>query len=214
MLVLQGQEWLQSAQKRRFDVACAIGSLPLVGPVTAAGLALAAGQHGGRPVFYQQRIGKAGEPFTIYKLRTMPHGTPETKSDGHYDHRATQIGRALRILRIDETPQLLNVLRGEMSIVGPRPLVPVHIEQILDELPTHIQQPWLRARQSCRPGMFDPYAVSTYVHDAEDSALARAEADIAYATEASARHDIATIIAAAGFYKHMVELQRVKSTAA
>jgi len=79
----------------------------------------------GPVLFTQLRIGRRGRPFTLYKLRSMrvdaDKGSPVT---GDVDSRVTRVGRILRPLRIDELPQLLNVVRGEMSLVGPRPESP------------------------------------------------------------------------------------------
>ncbi|MER3414785.1 MAG: hypothetical protein C4297_01030 [Gemmataceae bacterium] len=103
------------------------------------------------PIIYRQkRLGKAGAPFTIYKLRTMYHNCEvisgpcwATKNDP----RITPVGRILRRLHIDELPQLWNVLRGEMSLVGPRPERPEFIERLQDYFPDY------RHRLSVRPGM-------------------------------------------------------------
>lgn len=85
----------------------------------------------GRPVFFtQERVGRSGRPFRILKFRTMrvSNGktTPLTSGDG--DERITQTGRALRKRRVDEFPQLINVLLGQMSLVGPRPEVPLYVD--------------------------------------------------------------------------------------
>src|SRR5262245_40164273 len=83
------------------------------------------------PVFYTaSRIGQFGKPFRLYKFRTMvvnadKIGGPSTADD---DPRITKVGRALRNYKLDEMPQLINVLKGEMSLVGPRPEVPSEVE--------------------------------------------------------------------------------------
>jgi lipopolysaccharide/colanic/teichoic acid biosynthesis glycosyltransferase len=103
----------------------------------------------GGPVFYKQvRIGERGRPFVIYKLRTMRVATggesPWTFPD---DPRVTLIGRMLRRSHIDELPQLINVLRGEMSLVGPRPEQPTYVSRLETTLP-HYQR-----RHLIRPGI-------------------------------------------------------------
>jgi lipopolysaccharide/colanic/teichoic acid biosynthesis glycosyltransferase len=110
--------------KRVLDVAAAAVALPVLAPLmgTIAGALLATQ---GRPVLYrQERIGKDGEPFRIYKFRTMTIGA-ESQGEGLWyvkdDPRITPLGGLLRSTSLDELPQFLNVLRGEMSLVGPRP---------------------------------------------------------------------------------------------
>jgi len=122
--------------KRSFDLVGAAVGLVLLSPVCAVIAALVRLDSPG-PVFYRQtRIGRGGEPFTIWKFRTMVDGADAMKASLHdlneadglfkiaADPRVTRVGRVLRRFSLDELPQLLNVLRGEMSLVGPRPLVP------------------------------------------------------------------------------------------
>ena len=109
----------------------------------------------GRPVFYRgPRVGRAGEIFTMYKLRTLRPDAEERI--GHLQDVAldavtgaehTPIGRVLRATQLDELPQLVNVLRGDMSIVGPRPIRPIFFEELIDELPQYWQ------RLVVRPGL-------------------------------------------------------------
>ena len=103
------------------------------------------------PVFYwQTRMGKNGKPFFIYKLRTMRHQCekdtgPKWATPG--DCRITWIGRILRSTHIDEFPQLVNVLRGEMSLVGPRPERPEFLPKLEQEIPDY------RLRLAVKPGL-------------------------------------------------------------
>lgn len=110
-------------RKRLLDVVLIVASAPITVPITLIG-ALAVYLSMGRPVlFVQSRTGVSGEPFRIYKLRTMrplkPHEALQATSMD--DVRITAVGKWLRRFRIDELPQLWNVLRGDMSIIGPRP---------------------------------------------------------------------------------------------
>ena len=99
-----------SSLKRMFDIAGACAGLVVFAPVMAA-VAIAVLIDDGRPLFFrQQRIGYRRRPFSILKIRTMRDG------------RTTRVGRVLRATGLDEVPQLVNVLSGEMSAVGPRPL--------------------------------------------------------------------------------------------
>jgi lipopolysaccharide/colanic/teichoic acid biosynthesis glycosyltransferase len=205
MAKLVGPEWVTSSRKRSFDVAFATPAAAVTLPIALLAAGAIASTTLESPLFRQQRPGRNGDPFTILKLRTMPKGTPHTRSNRHYDKRATNIGRVLRVTRIDEIPQLVNVLKGDMSVVGPRPLVPSHIEEILDKIPPYMHKPWQDARRLCRPGMVDPYLVDVYVHDATDNPEAWAESDIEYAAKSTFMGDVRTLAAASGLYKHILE---------
>jgi len=121
--------------KRGFDVFCTIAGLFVLSPafLIIAGLVWL---DSGRPVFYRGvRMGRHGIPFRIFKFRTMildaaSFGGLSTAKD---DHRVTRIGRFLRRHKLDELPQLFNVLKGEMSIVGPRPEMPEYVSQYAGE---------------------------------------------------------------------------------
>lgn len=116
--------------KRAFDVvvssAVLSASLPLL-----AGAALAVASDGGPVLFRQERVGRNGRRFRMLKLRTMRHDrtTPGAALTVGADDRITPVGRWLRATKVDELPQLWNVLRGEMSLVGPRPEVAQYVDQ-------------------------------------------------------------------------------------
>lgn len=109
--------------KRLFDICFAVVGITLSAPVLLFFLAAVALESPGFPIYVQKRVGRNGEIFNIYKLRTMYSGAD---SDGFRtvkeDRRLTVVGRLLRATNIDELPQLFNVLNGEMSLIGPRPL--------------------------------------------------------------------------------------------
>jgi len=109
--------------KRSFDIVVSAGSLVLLAcPFVVIALAIKLSSPG--PVFYwQQRIGRGEEPFWLYKFRTMRASGDGPLITVEGDPRITRVGRALRRCKLDELPQLWNVLRGDMSIVGPRPEV-------------------------------------------------------------------------------------------
>lgn len=131
--------WCASIWKRAFDLACIVPALILLSPILGI-IALAVRLTSAGPViFRQQRAGQHRKLFTIYKFRTMVENA-EAIGPGHTakgDPRITPIGRFLRRFKLDELPQLYNVLRGDMSLVGPRP-----------KLPNHDPAP-----MACRPGV-------------------------------------------------------------
>jgi lipopolysaccharide/colanic/teichoic acid biosynthesis glycosyltransferase len=116
----------ESLGKRAMDVAASLLFLTILGPFFLLVAGLIKLDSRGPVLFRQKRIGKDGEPFYIWKFRTMRAGThPYRRSPAsNGDVRLTKVGRILRRLSIDELPQLVNVLKGEMSLVGPRPEMP------------------------------------------------------------------------------------------
>ena len=113
--------------KRACDIAVGLAALPVVGAATAA-CGAAIKQEDGGPVFYNApRVGKDGRDFTMYKLRSMKVNAPDlvmedgSTYNGADDPRMTRIGAFMRKTSLDELPQFLNVLKGDMSVVGPRP---------------------------------------------------------------------------------------------
>ena len=120
---------------RALDLLVASLALVVASPLLAAAALLIKLESGG-PVFYRQRrVGRAGEPFELWKLRTMVPGA-ESMGAGIYvvegDPRITRTGRLLRRFSLDELPNLVNVLRGEMAIVGPRPTVQEQVDRYTD----------------------------------------------------------------------------------
>jgi lipopolysaccharide/colanic/teichoic acid biosynthesis glycosyltransferase len=132
---------------RLLDLGLALAGSLIAAPVIAL-LALAIRlESAGHPIYAQTRIGKDGVPFSIYKLRTMISGAEFTGAGlaiQHGDERITRVGAYLRRYSLDELPNLWNVLRGEMSIVGPRPTVAVQVEQYTDRQ---------RGRLAVKPGI-------------------------------------------------------------
>lgn len=117
-----GRPPLAAAAKRLLDIGASATALVALSPVIGVTAAVVRARMGGPVVFAQRRPGRHEQPFTVYKFRTM---TDERDADGNLlpDHvRLTALGRFLRKTSLDELPQLWNVLRGDMSLVGPRPL--------------------------------------------------------------------------------------------
>ena len=142
---------LMRTSKRVFELVLAVALLVLTAPVLAM-LALLIRLDSAGPVLYRQkRVGERGRVFHLYKLRTMREDAeartgPVWASPGR-DTRVTRLGRLLRTLRLDELPQLFNVVRGEMSFVGPRPERPHFVEQLRKVIPYYDE------RHSVRPGI-------------------------------------------------------------
>ncbi len=175
---------LSGAAKRLLDLAVATSLLLVLSPlllVIAAGVAL----ESGRPVlFRQRRVGRDRRPFTIFKFRTMRGrplavaGTPRTLFDVPDPSLVTATGRLLRRTGLDELPQLINVLRGEMSLVGPRPFV---AEECAD------LHGWALRRFDVRPGLTGMWQVCGQ-HEVSFDELCRL--DVQYATSWSLRTDL------------------------
>jgi lipopolysaccharide/colanic/teichoic acid biosynthesis glycosyltransferase len=139
---------------RTLDLLIAGTTLVVLSPLLGL-LALATLLTSGRPVLYRgQRVGRAGRVFTMYKLRTLAPGA-ETRLGPYYgqelsrrtEDEVTMVGRAARLTHIDEVPQLVNVIRGDMSIVGPRPVRPAFFNRLCEEIPQYWQ------RLVVRPGV-------------------------------------------------------------
>ena len=132
---------------RAFDVVIAAAALVLTSPVLLAAAVAIRLESKGSPVYRQLRIGKDGEPFELLKLRTMVSGA-ETIGAGmavnEGDPRITRVGRLLRRLSLDELPQLWNVVRGDMSLIGPRPTLRYQVERYT---------PRQRRRLDVKPGI-------------------------------------------------------------
>ena len=130
------------------------------------------------PVLYRQvRVGMDGEPFTLYKFRSMyvdaEAGTGAVWATRD-DPRVTQVGRIIRKLRLDELPQLLNVLRGEMSIVGPRPERPEFVQALSEQIP------YYRQRHCVRPGITGWAQINYKYGDTLEDTITKLEYDLFY----------------------------------
>ncbi len=136
--------------KRALDIvggAIGVALLVLIAPFLSLAIVL---ESRGPVIFSQPRAGRGGQPFRIYKFRTMRPAPPEHEQGKWADddeHRITRLGRILRKTHLDEFPQFINVLRGEMSLVGPRPEQPALIAKLEKEIPFY------RARLLVKPGL-------------------------------------------------------------
>jgi lipopolysaccharide/colanic/teichoic acid biosynthesis glycosyltransferase len=143
----------QNGIHRWFDVFCAASGLVILSPLLAA-IAVAIKLQDGGPVLYSQwRVGRNFKPFRLYKFRSM---VPDADRRGGLltapqDHRLTPLGRVLRRYKLDELPQLLNVIKGDMQLVGARPEVDRYVRMFPEEYAAILRD---------RPGITDPASVA------------------------------------------------------
>jgi lipopolysaccharide/colanic/teichoic acid biosynthesis glycosyltransferase len=133
--------------RRLFDVVVAGLALVVTSPVLLAAIVAIRLETPGHPIYRQRRIGRDGRPFDMLKLRTMVAGAESMGSGlavNEGDPRITRVGAFLRRFSIDELPNLVNILRGDMAIVGPRPTVQVQVQQYTERQ---------RGRLAVRPGL-------------------------------------------------------------
>ncbi|MEI7929136.1 MAG: sugar transferase [Verrucomicrobiales bacterium] len=196
-LELVNEEWLLHASakpqmlyirklKRAFDIIVAAALLVLLGPICLVAMLLLRFTSGGEMLFRQERGGRFGRKFTVLKLRTMRVGAD---ADGpqwsnQTDSRVTPLGRWLRRYRIDEIPQLVNILRGEMSFVGPRP------EQLdlASDIEKHI--PYFNERLLMQPGLTGWAQVRFPYGSTLDDAERKLEYDLYYLKHMSLALDL------------------------
>jgi lipopolysaccharide/colanic/teichoic acid biosynthesis glycosyltransferase len=132
---------------RAFDVAIAAAALLVASPLLAVAVIAIRLESRGSPIYRQRRVGKDGEPFEMIKLRTMVSGAERIGAGlavNEGDPRITRVGALLRRFSLDELPNLVNVLRGEMAIVGPRPTIQAQVDQYT---------PRQRRRLEVKPGI-------------------------------------------------------------
>jgi polysaccharide biosynthesis protein PslA len=185
-----------SIAKRVFDIAAASGALLFFAPLLIViGVAIRATSPG--PVlFYQYRYGYRNRRFKIYKFRTMRNDAGDkrgVRQTVQGDARVTRVGRFLRKTSLDEIPQLLNVIKGDMSLVGPRPHVPgmLAAELLYEDL-----VPYYFQRHTARPGITGLAQVSGCRGSTAESgpAISRIDYDLVYIETWSLRMDIMIII--------------------
>ena len=164
-----------AALKRVIDLFGAVVALILFSPImllTAIAIRLTSP---GPIIFSQERIGRHNKPFKMYKFRSMELQPPEEEPQEwtvQSDPRITGVGRLIRRMSIDELPQLINVLRGDMSLVGPRPERPFFVEQFKEEIPRYM------VKHQVRPGMTGWAQINGYRGDT--SIRKRIEHDLYY----------------------------------
>lgn len=188
--------------KRAFDVAFSLVVVAVLGLPLALLCLMIAGETGGKPIYAQERIGLRGRPFKIYKLRTMVSDSDnvekylnaeqlfqwrcERKVDN--DPRITKLGRILRKSSLDELPQFLNVLKGDMSVIGPRPVVADELAAYEGDVVEFL---------SVRPGITGWWQVQAR-NDATYEDGSRQKLELYYVRNASFRMDVKVFIGTFG----------------
>jgi exopolysaccharide biosynthesis polyprenyl glycosylphosphotransferase len=175
--------------KRCFDIFFALLLLILTAPVLLL-VAIAIRVDSGGPILFRQvRVGMHGRPFVIYKFRSMRHedaSAPRWATAG--DQRVTRVGRLLRKFRLDEIPQAVNVLRGEMSLVGPRPEQPYFVNRLAEEIPFY------NLRHFVKPGITG-WAQVMYRYGASvEDACEKLQYDLYYAKHRSCGFDFKILL--------------------
>lgn len=178
--------------KRVFDVVLALGSLVLFAPVMLIIYVLIKTEDPDGDVIYaQERVGLNGKPFKLYKFRSMymdaeSINTPQLYA-GEDDPRLTKVGKFIRAHHLDEFPQLWNVLKGEMSFVGPRPERQYYIDQIMEHNPDYVKL------YALRPGLFSYATLYNGYTDTMEKMLKRLDYDLQYLEDYSFWTDIKII---------------------
>ena len=177
----------ENSVKRTFDFLVAIGSILAFSPLIAICFILIKLEDGGPAIFKQERIGRHGKPFYIYKFRSME---VDAEKDGpalyqhENDERITRIGKILRRHHLDELPQLWNVVKGDMAFIGPRPERKYFIDQIMERDPRY------ELLYAIRPGVTSYATLHNGYTDTMEKMLTRLEMDLYYLEHQSLWMDI------------------------
>jgi len=156
---------IKNGLPRLADAAIALAGLVIVAPLIALSAIAVAVTSRGPVIFRQKRMGRKGRPFTMYKLRTMRIANSGPQVTAGDDVRVTSVGKILRKTKLDELPELWNVLKGDMSLIGPRPEVPRYVAP---------DNPMWRLVLEARPGIADPMTLQLRN---EEELLAEVEGD-------------------------------------
>jgi len=177
--------------KRVVDAGLAFVLLLISLPISASAAILVRLTSRGSIIYKQKRLGKDGKPFTLYKFRTMITGAEERTGPvwaSEDDPRITRLGRQLRRCRLDELPQLVNVLKGNMSVIGPRPERPYFVEKLKKKIPNYTE------RLKVKPGLTGLAQVShTYDISVED-VRRKVEYDLLYINKISLPLDLKILL--------------------
>jgi sugar transferase (PEP-CTERM system associated) len=171
------QNWVHRAIKRGFDIVASALLLVVSAPVMIATAVAIYLESGGPVIFRQQRVGMGGRPFMVLKFRSMfndaeKDGVPRWARQG--DPRVTRVGRFIRRCRIDELPQIFNILRGQMSFVGPRPERPFFVTRLSERVPFY------GVRHCVKPGLTGWAQVSYKYGASDEDAVKKLQFDLYY----------------------------------
>lgn len=141
--------YIYDCYKRFLDIICSMAGIIISMPIMIIFAVLISLETPGSPIYKQERVGRNGSIFTLYKLRSMYNDAEKNgaKWADRNDCRVTKIGSFIRKTRIDELPQLLNILRGDMSLIGPRPERPQFTVKFNEEIPGFVE------RLQVKPGL-------------------------------------------------------------
>lgn len=184
--------WIDGPGKRAFDLlAAGLGLIVLlvVGPFVVLAIRL---DSPGPAMLRQARCGRGGKPFLMFKFRSMhwsskPPASPWTARN---DPRITRVGKILRALHLDELPQVLNVIRGDMSLVGPRPEQVAVADRLRREIPDYAE------RERGRPGMISSALLHQGYVDSIDGTRQKLAHDLQYLAASGFRTDLLLVMAA------------------
>lgn len=185
------QSFVRTFMKRSFDLVCSLMILVMALPLMLLAALLVKLEDGG-PMFYsQERVGKDGKTFRVHKFRSMradaeKSGKPQWAAKN--DPRVTRFGNFMRKTRIDELPQILNVFKGEMSFVGPRPERPYFVEQLIEVVP------YYNVRHSVKPGITGWAQVRYGYGSSAEDALQKLQFDLYYVKNNSLFLDVLILI--------------------
>ena len=185
--VYDGMNEVERNVKRVFDFLVAFVALIVFSPLFIVCYFAVKHEDGGPAIFKQERIGRFGRPFYIYKFRSM-RVDAEKNGPALYQHerdtRMTKVGRFLRVHHLDELPQLLNVVKGDMSFIGPRPERKFYIDQIMKLDPRYVYL------YQIRPGVTSYATLYNGYTDTMEKMLKRLELDLYYLKHRSWWFDI------------------------
>jgi len=190
--IADGMNAFQRNTKRIADCLLALVAMIIFSPLFAICFIAVKWEDGGPAIFRQERIGRFGRPFTIYKFRSMKvgteEGTPSLLQSGDDDPRLTKVGRFLRAHHIDELPQLWNVFIGDMSFVGPRPERAYYIRLIEKEDPRYYML------YQIRPGVTSYATLYNGYTDTMEKMLIRLQYDLDYLENRSWSLDLTILL--------------------